>query len=56
LKGAVELMMELWASGTEHLPARRTVLKVEFTDLRAMRHWWLIVQAGEVDVCLDDPG
>ena len=41
---------------TKHLPVRRTVLKVEFTDLRAMRHWWLIVQDGEVDVCLDDPG
>jgi DNA-binding HxlR family transcriptional regulator len=41
---------------TEHLPARRTVLNVEFTDLKAMRHWWLVVQAGEVDVCLDDPG
>lgn len=40
----------------EHLPARRTVVSVEFTDLRAMRHWWLVVQAGEVDVCLDDPG
>jgi DNA-binding HxlR family transcriptional regulator len=41
---------------TEHLPARRTVLNVEFTDLRKMKYWWLIVQAGEVDVCLDDPG
>jgi DNA-binding HxlR family transcriptional regulator len=41
---------------TEHLPARRTVLNFEFTDLRAMRLWWLVVQAGEVDVCLDDPG
>jgi DNA-binding HxlR family transcriptional regulator len=41
---------------TEHLPAQRTVLNFEFTDLRAMRLWWLVVQAGEVDVCLDDPG
>jgi hypothetical protein len=41
---------------TEHLPDARTVLSVEFTDLRAMRKWWLVVQAGEVDVCLDDPG
>jgi DNA-binding HxlR family transcriptional regulator len=38
---------------TEHLPAQRTVIKVEFIDRRAMRHWWLVVQAGEVDVCLD---
>jgi DNA-binding HxlR family transcriptional regulator len=41
---------------TEHLPAGRTVMYFEFTDLRAMRHWWLVVQDGEVDVCLDDPG
>jgi hypothetical protein len=41
---------------TEHLPTGRTVLNVEFADLRTMRHWWLIVQAGEVDVCLDVPG
>jgi DNA-binding HxlR family transcriptional regulator len=41
---------------TEHLPARRTVLSVEFTDLSKMRRWWLVVQTGEVDVCLDDPG
>jgi DNA-binding HxlR family transcriptional regulator len=40
----------------EYFPARRTVLHVEFTDLKLMRLWWLIVQAGEVDVCLDDPG
>lgn len=41
---------------TEYLPARRTVLNVEFDDLKTMRHWWLIVHASEVDVCLDDPG
>ena len=41
---------------TGHLPARRTVIKVEFTNRRAMRHWWLVARAGEVDVCLDDPG
>lgn len=41
---------------TENLPARRTVLHVEFTDLKRFRLWWLVVQGGEVDVCLDDPG
>jgi DNA-binding HxlR family transcriptional regulator len=41
---------------TEHLPAGRTVMSFEFTDLKAMRHWWLVVHDGEVDVCLDDPG
>jgi DNA-binding HxlR family transcriptional regulator len=41
---------------TEHFPAPRTVLNIEFTDLKVMSLWWLIVQSGEVDVCLDDPG
>lgn len=41
---------------TENLPARRTVLHVEFTDLKNFRLWWLVVQEGQVDVCLDDPG
>ena len=41
---------------TEHLPVRRTVLNFEFSDIRAMRLWWLVVHAREVDVCLDDPG
>jgi DNA-binding HxlR family transcriptional regulator len=40
----------------DNFPARRTVLNVEFTDLKSMRHWWLVVEGGEVDVCLDDPG
>ena len=41
---------------TEALPVRRTVLYVEFTDLSKMKLWWLVVQAGQVDVCLEDPG
>ncbi len=41
---------------TEALPARRTVFHVEFTDLGKMRLWWLVVQVGQVDVCLEDPG
>jgi DNA-binding HxlR family transcriptional regulator len=40
----------------EHLPAQRTVLHVEFTDLSKMRLWWLVAEAREVDVCLQDPG
>lgn len=37
--------------------ARRTVLLFEFTDYTSkMRRWWLVVKAGEVDVCLKDPG
>lgn len=32
------------------------MLHVEFTDVAKMRLWWLVVQAGQVDVCLEDPG
>jgi hypothetical protein len=40
----------------EHLPAGRTVVHVEFTDLGKMRLWWLVHQADDIDVCLSDPG
>lgn len=42
---------------TEHLPSGRTVMRFEFTDCpTATRFWWLVVESGEVDVCLKDPG
>lgn len=42
---------------TDRLPAKRTVISFEFPDAKqAMKHWWLVVDAGEVDLCLDDPG
>lgn len=41
---------------TENLPVRRTVLHVIFTDVDKMKLWWLVIQSGEVDVCLEDPG
>lgn len=42
---------------TGHLPAGRTVMRFEFNDCPpATRFWWLVVEGGEVDVCLKDPG
>lgn len=41
---------------TSHLPGRRIVIEVEFTDLNRMKRWWLVAEGGTVDVCLDDPG
>lgn len=41
---------------TEHLPRKRTVIYFEFEDLRRMKKWWLVIEKGVVDVCLDDPG
>lgn len=39
------------------LPAGKTVLHFEFTDLKkAYKHWWMIVEQGNIDLCVDDPG
>lgn len=38
------------------LPAARTVIYVEFSDRVPLRRWWLVVEAGEADLCMKDPG
>ena len=39
------------------LPARRIVVLFEFTDTaRKLALWWLVLEAGQADVCLADPG
>jgi DNA-binding HxlR family transcriptional regulator len=36
---------------------QRTVLLFEFADYKAkFRRWWLVVEDGDVDVCMKDPG
>jgi len=41
----------------ENFPRRRTVVAFEFTDApRNKRHWWLVSEATEADLCLTDPG
>jgi len=36
---------------------QRQVLLFEFTDYQTRYHrWWLVIETGEVDVCLKDPG
>lgn len=38
-------------------PTARTVVAFDFSDLPAgLAHWWLVVSAGEADVCDYDPG
>jgi DNA-binding HxlR family transcriptional regulator len=40
-----------------YFEADRTVLHFEFSDFDAkLRRWWLVVQNGDVDVCMKDPG
>jgi DNA-binding HxlR family transcriptional regulator len=39
------------------LPERRIVLQVEFPDVAGRQsRWWLLLDAGEADLCLTDPG
>ncbi|ATJ81897.1 winged helix-turn-helix transcriptional regulator [Halomonas beimenensis] len=41
----------------DRLPPRRTLVRFEFTDMPAPRRfYWLILEAGQADVCLKDPG
>ncbi|HZP94329.1 MAG TPA: helix-turn-helix domain-containing protein [Burkholderiales bacterium] len=36
---------------------KEVVIFVELTDAkRGMKNWWLVVDAGEADLCLEDPG
>lgn len=41
---------------TDQLP-RQAVIFFEFPDAKkGMKQWWVVVDDGEVDLCLDDPG
>jgi DNA-binding HxlR family transcriptional regulator len=41
----------------EHFPRRRAVVAFEFADApHGKRHWWLVSEGAEVDLCLTDPG
>jgi DNA-binding HxlR family transcriptional regulator len=41
----------------DRLPPGRTVVKFEFSGTTSgKRLWWLVVEAGEVELCLLDPG
>lgn len=38
-------------------PERRTVVQVRFSDApEGQRDWWLVAEAGETDLCMEDPG
>ncbi len=38
------------------LPGPQTILQFEFSDLKKMRHWWLVVNENNVEVCEKNPG
>lgn len=41
----------------EHLPKSRAVIYFHYPDAtKGLREWWIIVDHGDVDLCLQDPG
>jgi DNA-binding HxlR family transcriptional regulator len=41
----------------EYFETGRTTLHFEFSDFKAkLRRWWLVIDDGDVDVCMKDPG
>jgi DNA-binding HxlR family transcriptional regulator len=41
----------------ENFPSQRTVVAFEFTDAPSnKRHWWLVSEKSDADLCLTDPG
>ena len=59
--GEVDFRLLLWSMERFVRPdafgERRTVVRLEFTDQPASRRlWWFVNEAGEVDLCLRDPG
>ena len=29
---------------------------IEFSDVKRMKRWWMVIENGAVDLCLEDPG
>jgi len=51
------LMWDIHRNVHVELLPQSTVIAFEFPDARkGMKHWWLVVADGEVDLCLEDPG
>lgn len=54
----VELLM-LYLSRSikpEKLIGNETIIHFKFNDLKKLQDWWIIVENGKIDICLEDPG
>jgi len=40
----------------ENLIGNETVIRFRFTDIDTFPDWWLVVQDGKLDLCVNDPG
>jgi DNA-binding HxlR family transcriptional regulator len=51
------LMLYLQRSvNPENLVGDETVIRFKFTDIKDFPDWWMVVQDGKVDLCVNDPG
>ena len=51
-------MWDIWRNlKLDKLPQGNAVIYFEFPDAaKGLRRWWLVVDDGEADLCLEDPG
>lgn len=38
------------------LPGTESIIRFRFTDIDKFPDWWILVQSGRVDLCINDPG
>lgn len=51
------LMLYLQRSiNATNLPGNETTIRFHFTDIDKFPDWWILVQSGRVDLCVNDPG
>jgi len=41
---------------TDKLSGDETIVQFNFTDLKKLGKWWLVIHHGHVDICIQDPG
>ena len=41
---------------TEKLPGDETVVQFQFSDIKEVADWWIVITGQQVDVCTTDPG
>jgi DNA-binding HxlR family transcriptional regulator len=41
---------------TDKLAGNETIVQFNFTDLKKLGKWWLVVHHNDVDICIEDPG
>jgi len=41
---------------SEKLIGDETIIRYNFTDLKKLNHWWIVVRKNDIDICVEDPG